>query len=100
MDWLHLRKAKKAPVTLTVLDNAKAEAVKADMTLDAFLRIWCARGSQGLQAEWLKPNERSTANAKPSASANFRGTDYGTTDIDSLPADMRDAVRAELAMGG
>jgi hypothetical protein len=20
--------------------------------------VWCARGSQGLQADWLKPNER------------------------------------------
>lgn len=57
-DWLALRKAKKAPVTQTVVDNATAEAAKAGMTLEAFLRVWCARGSQGLQAEWLKPNER------------------------------------------
>ena len=31
---------------------------KAGISLNAFLTIWCARGSQGLQAEWLKPNER------------------------------------------
>lgn len=57
-DWLQLRKAKKAPVTGTVVENAQAEARKAGMTLDAFLRVWCARGSQGLQADWLKPHER------------------------------------------
>lgn len=57
-DWLQLRKAKRAPVTDTVLDGARAEAGKAGLTLDAFLRVWCNRGSQGLLAEWLKPNER------------------------------------------
>jgi uncharacterized protein YdaU (DUF1376 family) len=57
-DWLALRKAKKAPVTQTVIDNATSEAGKAGMTLEAFLRVWCARGSQGLQADWLTPQER------------------------------------------
>jgi hypothetical protein len=57
-DWLDLRKKKRAPVTATVVDSARAEAIKAQMSLDAFLRAWCFRGSQGLQAEWLKPEER------------------------------------------
>lgn len=56
-DWLQLRKAKKAPVTQTVLDGATEEAGKAGLSLDQFLRIWCRRGSQGLEASWLKPNE-------------------------------------------
>lgn len=67
-DFLALRKAKKAPVTETVLRNARAEASKAAMPLEQFLRIWCARGSQGLQADWLRPNERagpSVAGANP-----------------------------------
>jgi len=68
-DWLQLRKAKKAPVTGTVVENAKAEAAKAGIGLDAFLRVWCARGSQGLQADWLKPHERAgpTASRQPTA---------------------------------
>lgn len=57
-DWLQLRKAKKAPVTQTVVNSAIKEAEKAGISLNAFLTIWCARGSQGLQAEWLKTNER------------------------------------------
>jgi uncharacterized protein YdaU (DUF1376 family) len=65
-DWLALRKAKKAPVTATVIAGAEAEAGKAGMTLDAFLRAWCARGSQGLQADWLKPNERQAAGLRKS----------------------------------
>lgn len=59
-DWLALRKAKKAPVTETVVKSARKEAEKAGISLNAFLTIWCARGSQGLQADWLKPAERTT----------------------------------------
>lgn len=59
-DWLTLRKAKKAPVTDTVVSNARTEAEKAGMVLDSFLQVWCLRGSQGLQADWLRPDERQT----------------------------------------
>lgn len=65
-DWLALRRSKKAPVTATVLDGARTEAGKAGMTLDAFLREWCTRGSQGLKAEWLPNGGNGAASpAKP-----------------------------------
>lgn len=64
-DWLKLRKVKKAPVTQTVLRNAMEEAKKADLCLESFLRIWCARGSQGLQADWLTPGDRAVSAAPP-----------------------------------
>jgi hypothetical protein len=60
-DWLAHRKAKRATVTATVLAEARTEAAKAGLTLDRFLAIWCARGTQGLQADWLKPHERGAA---------------------------------------
>jgi len=60
-DWLTLRKAKKAPVTETVLASARQECAKAGMTLEDFLQVWCRRGSQGLEAAWLKPDERQTS---------------------------------------
>lgn len=66
-DWVTLRKAKKAPVTKTVVDSARAEADKAGLTFEHFLMIWCARGSQGLQADWLKPNERGQGKAQETA---------------------------------
>lgn len=57
-DWLALRKAKRAPVTATVVEGARREAEKAAMSLEAFLQVWCRRGSQGLEAAWLRPDER------------------------------------------
>jgi hypothetical protein len=57
-DWLQLRRQKKAAVTQTVLTVARKEAGKAGMTLEAFLTVWCARGSQGLEAAWLTTAER------------------------------------------
>lgn len=62
-DWLTLRKAKKAPVTETVVSHARGESGKAGLTLEGFLKIWCARGSQGLEASWLKPEEKQRATA-------------------------------------
>ena len=77
VDWLAMRKAKRAPVTATVVEDATAEAGKAGMSLDAFLRVWCGRGSQGLRAEWLRPNERhgTALEAKAAETAKWtRGT--------------------------
>ena len=67
-DWIALRKAKKAPVTDTVLKAVTAEAEKARMTTEDFLRIWCLRGSQGLQAAWIKPEERKQVSGKQTQS--------------------------------
>ena len=64
-DWLALRSAKKATVSETAVSTARNEAGKAGMTLDAFLRVWCMRGSQGLSAEWLKPHELAVGQPKP-----------------------------------
>lgn len=56
-DWCELRAKKKAPVTATVVERAIGEAETAKLTLEEFLQVWCFRGSQGLQAEWLTPND-------------------------------------------
>ncbi|GHH53072.1 helix-turn-helix domain-containing protein [[Pseudomonas] boreopolis] len=101
-DWLALRKAKRAPVTETVLRDARREAERAALPLTRFLEIWCLRGSQGLQADWLKPHERAgplpnVLPLRPSASADFRGKTYAGTAIEDLPPDLRDAARAALA---
>lgn len=62
-DWVQLRKGKRAAVSLTAVDGAREEAAKAGMSLEAFLRIWCRRGSQGLEADWIKPHEHTAAAA-------------------------------------
>jgi len=58
-DWLSLRKAKKASVTETVVNGARQEAQKLGWPLEQFLVEWCTRGSQGLKAEWVKPDQQS-----------------------------------------
>lgn len=68
-DWVQLRKAKKATVSPTVIAEARIEAGKAGMSLDRFLAVWCARGSQGLMADWLKPDERRMPTAPPESFA-------------------------------
>ena len=73
-DWLQLRKAKKAPVTETVIRSAVAEAGKAGVTVERFLQIWCARGSQGLEASWLKDSEKQVG--KISKHSGFDAMDY------------------------
>lgn len=57
-DWLALRRAKRAAVTQTVLEAARREAHKAQLSLEAFLREWCMRGSQGLKADWLLADQQ------------------------------------------
>jgi uncharacterized protein YdaU (DUF1376 family) len=57
-DWTQLRKTKRATVTETVIAGAREEAGKAGLPLERFLAIWCRRGSMGLEASWLKPEER------------------------------------------
>ena len=70
-DWLSLRKAKKAVVTTTVINGAMAEAEKAGLSLEEFLKVWCTRGSQGLEASWLKPHE--LKNSRPDDANKFAG---------------------------
>lgn len=57
-DWVDLRKKKRTTASQTAIEGARVEAAKAGMSLESFLRIWCRRGSQGLEADWIKPHER------------------------------------------
>ena len=56
-DWKQLRKSKRATVSETVVEQARKEATKAEMSLNQFFKEWCLRGSQGLKAEWLTNNQ-------------------------------------------
>lgn len=52
LDFLAIRKAKRAPLTPTALDDIQREASKAGMELQQVLQMCCARGWQGFSAEW------------------------------------------------
>lgn len=77
-DWQALRKQKRASVTETVMRGAEAEALKAGMTLNDFLAVWCQRGSQGLEAGWLKPHERGKFEQKSFAE---RSADHAAAEV-------------------
>jgi uncharacterized protein YdaU (DUF1376 family) len=57
-DFLQIRKAKRSPITETALTAIRKQADKAGLTVDQALRICCARGWQGFEAEWVKPDDR------------------------------------------
>jgi len=60
-DFLKLRKTKKAPLTVTALNQIKKEADKAKMPLNKALEICCLRGWQGFNAHWLEDDSASSA---------------------------------------
>ena len=88
-DWHALRKAKRAPVTATVLAQAVEQAQLAGVPLERFLRIWCARGSQGLEAAWLRGNERAGPVKPNAAETGFSQKTYTGTSDDDLPEHLR-----------
>lgn len=63
MDYLAIRKAKRAPLTETALSGLKREAEKAGMSLNEALTECCNRNWQGFKADWLDNNAR--AGPKP-----------------------------------
>jgi uncharacterized protein YdaU (DUF1376 family) len=53
-DFLQLRRAKKAPMTVTALAGIKREADKANWSLDKAISECVSRGWTGFKAEWVK----------------------------------------------
>lgn len=56
-DFLAHRKAKKAPVTQTVMDKIIKEAQLAGWKLEDVLKEMCAQGWQGFKAEWVEKKQ-------------------------------------------
>ena len=52
-DFMALRKAKKAAVTLTAIAGLQREADKANMTLEQVMSMCCERGWAGFKADWM-----------------------------------------------
>lgn len=65
--WLELRRKKRAPVSDVVLQQARKEAGLAKLSLEQFLRVWCFRGSQGLHADWITPQDRQRFGGTPAS---------------------------------
>jgi hypothetical protein len=65
-DWLTIRKAKKAPLTLTALEKMQKQAKLAGITLNDAVGICIERGWAAFNAEWVQPKQgaRSGVNAQ------------------------------------
>jgi len=63
-DWLAVRKAKRAPLTETVLEELKLEAGKAGITVAEAVAISAKNSWQGFKATWL--NKQGVVNGKSS----------------------------------
>ena len=70
-DFCQHRKAKRAPVTQTVLDGIRCEADKAGISLADALREICTRGWVGFEAKWVadRPRARKSGAAPPQSFA-------------------------------
>ena len=76
-DWIEHRKAKKAPVTETVLEGFVREAAQAGLTLDAALRYSIESNWIFFRATWYAKNHPQAIAAGPSApGAKFNPTAY------------------------
>ena len=86
-DFQKLRKAKRSPVTETVLAGIAREAEKAGVTLNEALRTCVERGWQAFKADWVA--------AKPNLADIARVTVPGPKERDpALIKAEQDAIRA------
>ena len=53
--FLAIRKARRAPLTVGALDGIRAEAAKANVTLEAALLEAASRGWQSFRSDWVQP---------------------------------------------
>ncbi len=86
-DFLKVRKAKDAPLTLTALEGIKREAVKAGYTLDGAIRVCVERNWQGFRADWV------AAPAQPVAMPQRRGAIPDPSDPDTKERIEADGIR-------
>lgn len=109
-DFEKHRQAKKAPVTETVINMIRHEAVKAGWTLEAAIKEMCSRGWQGFKAEWIE-NERKN-NGSPQKTVAQRadeataralaklGSGEANSDFSNGKAILRHSGHLQQATGG
>lgn len=72
-DWLIVRKAKRAPLTKTALDELVREAEKAGITVSDAVKICASKNWQGFNSSW----DWKGSGAKAPKQDSFESKDYG-----------------------
>jgi hypothetical protein len=94
-DWKALRAKKRTTVSATAVEDARKEAKKAGVSLNRFFVIWCRRGSQGLEASWLTPEEK----AEPRAAGpdpTLEKLKRNAQEAAPMPAEIRERINEVL----
>lgn len=73
LDFLAIRKAKRAPLTDTALDGIASEAEKAGLSLPEALAVCCRQGWQGFNVGWYENLVKSSKGARVSAAEPWAG---------------------------
>lgn len=76
-DFQTLRKAKKAPITQTVLNRIRGEAEKAGLSLQEAIEYTIQRGWQSFNAEWFKEKQNGNGKRQNIAIAGRTGSAAG-----------------------
>lgn len=78
-DFLTHRKAKKSPVSQTVLDGIRLEAGKAGWVFEDALRETITRGWQSFKAEWVNKHEGTERNYRNGTAGYSNGSAAGAS---------------------
>ena len=105
-DFVKQRKAKKAPVSETVIAKIRNQAEKAGWSLEDALAEICARGWTGFNADWVKEKQtfaqqaadvaRTTVPIAPNHDAALKAIEADLKRAVPMPKNIRDQINAVL----
>jgi uncharacterized protein YdaU (DUF1376 family) len=105
-DFVKQRKAKKAPVSDTVITKIRNQAGKAGWSLEDALAEICARGWTGFNAEWVKEKQtfaqqaadvaRTTVPIAPNHDAALKAIEADLKRAVPIPPNIREQINAVL----
>ena len=105
-DFAKQRKAKKAPVSETVITKIRNQAEKAGWSLEDALAEICARGWTGFNADWVKEKQtfaqqaadvaRTTVPIAPNHDAALKAIEADLKRAVPMPKNIRDQINAVL----
>ena len=76
LDWIHVRRGKRAANTKTAFSDVLAKIAAAQMPYDDALRICCSRGWAGFDAAWIEQRKEPRAGPTAYQTANEKAKSF------------------------